>query len=234
MTPGIFGSSLTSVSIGLRDLGLLQHPQLFASLTPSDAFLRVALDNDTPYAAVYLEGLKQRDYNFLLTDYSYFQFQLRSAGQQFEIRYGFYPNPFEVQTYEAFCEANECDPYLSDSHELYLQSLEDMIERNWVPPFRYEVSFDQYKELAHPTSHLHIGRHDANRWPVERILTPLAFTLLIAKHYYGPAWGMGAEVDAEGQPFNRFDRQLSKAKAECVVVDAKYFTVRERQHPYVG
>jgi len=234
MNAGVFGSSLTAVGILLTQLKLLQHPQLYSSLTPSESFYRVAMADDTSYAEVYLEGLKKHDYNFLLNDFSYFQFQRRSVPAPFDLRYGFYPNPFAVVTFEQFCDENECDPLVGDSYELYLQFLDELDERNWVPPFRYEVSFNQYAELSHPTAHLHIGRHDSNRWPVERILTPLAFTLLVTKHYYGDAWQLGADVDDKGEPTNKFDEQFISVKEVCTVIEPAYFSVRERRQPYLG
>jgi hypothetical protein len=235
MNAGAFGSSLTSTGILLRDLRLLHHPQLYASLVPSEAFMRLALASDSSYGELYREGLKNRDYNFLLVDFSYFQFQYRKVQKRFEVRYAFYANPFAVVTFEEFCFQYDCDPSEGDTYELFLQALEEMDERSLVPLLRYEVSFEQYAELIHPTAHLHIGMHATNRWPVERVLTPLAFTLLIAKHFYSDAWAQqGASSNDDEEEINRFDEMFIKAKADSDLVEADFFSARERQQIYLG
>ena len=50
-----------------------------------------------------------------------------------------------------------------------------------VPPIRFEFSDGQYKEIAHPAAHFHIGRHNQNRWPSSLCIGPKAFVLIIAK-----------------------------------------------------
>src|SRR5208282_3394242 len=51
--------------------------ETFASPAPLgvvDEFRKLILSDDADYIAVYLTGLRLSHYNFLLTDYSYFQF----------------------------------------------------------------------------------------------------------------------------------------------------------------
>ena len=45
---------------------------------------------------------------------------------------------------------------------------------------RYEVATRDYLELRHPAAHFHIGLHEG-RWPVDKILSPTAFTMFVAK-----------------------------------------------------
>jgi hypothetical protein len=57
-----------------------------------------------------------------------------------------------------------------------------------IPTIRFEYAARQYRELAHPAGHMHIGRHTENRWPFARALNPLTFSMFIAKMYYSNQW----------------------------------------------
>lgn len=60
------------------------------SLKPSNEFIDVALDGSARYEDLYLTGLRFRDYNVLLSDYSFFQFSMTGNC----LRLAYYPNPF--------------------------------------------------------------------------------------------------------------------------------------------
>lgn len=235
MTPAEFTGGLVSTSIALNDLALLHHPQWYSSLTPSEEFHRLALRGEGSYAELYRAGLRNRDYNFLLTDFSYFQFYYQQLRGRFELRYAFYPNPFPVISFQIFCRQFECDPGEPDSHDLYLQHLDELEERDLVPPLRYEVSFTQFNELVHPTAHLHVGLHGSSRWPVERILLPEAFALFISKHFYHESWrDNGRPKEGSTDPTNTFDIRYFAAKASSQVVESDYFTGQERRQMFLS
>ncbi len=60
-------------------------------LTVDEQFRDIVLSPDSSYMDVYLMGLNRSQYNFLLVDYSYFQF---SWAKLDHVRYAYYPNPF--------------------------------------------------------------------------------------------------------------------------------------------
>jgi hypothetical protein len=62
---------------------------------------------------------------------------------------------------------------------------------------------------------------------VSRSLTPLAFTLLVLKHYYPAHWADAD--DANEETGNSLDSRLIRARAECVEVPEALFSTLERR-----
>jgi hypothetical protein len=219
----------------LNDLELLQIPRWFAALEPSDEFTALAHRRDTRYADLFRTGLRNSDYNFLLTDFSYLQFYHIEGKETFEVRYAFYPNPFDVIPYEEFCrslEVVDSDAADVDPYEVYYEHLAGVEEHLRTPPVRYEVSFRQYEELVHPAAHLHVGLHAESRWPVDRILTPLTFAAFVAKLFYAANWHVGRPKGAEGR--NRFDEVYIREKRACATIETAHFSDAERGQLFVG
>jgi len=95
--------------------------------------------------------------------------------------------------------------------------LNGMSCRGKIPVFRYENAPGQYVPLSHPCSHMHIGLHGENRWAMRRQLTPLAFSMLIAKHYYPVEWALGVEEGAiDGR--NEHEVALVNERKNCRIV----------------
>lgn len=157
-----------------------------AGLLPlNEEFRDLILSSKTTYSSVYVAGLSLSHYNILLTDYSYFQF---SWDRENYVRYAYYPNPFisgKDNELESFRRLQELVESGLLQHEEYLTILSERSAMSGIPMLRYENAPDQRKKFAHPCSHFHIGFHSENRWPVRRILTPYAFSLLVFKNYYG-------------------------------------------------
>lgn len=160
-----------------------------AGLLPlNEEFRDLILSSKTTYSSVYVAGLSLSHYNILLTDYSYFQF---SWDRENYVRYAYYPNPFisgKDNELESFRRLQELVESGLLQHEEYLTILSERSAMSGIPMLRYENAPDQRKKFAHPCSHFHIGFHSENRWPVRRILTPYAFSLLVFKNYYGSFW----------------------------------------------
>lgn len=227
-----FRASLRSTHHLFADLGLLSLSRSYSSLEPSEEFRRAALRTGK-YAEIFRLGLRNRDYNLLLVDFSFFQFYFARTQQAFQVRYAYYPNPYEVVTFSEYCEALGVPETEGDPYELYLESLTEAEEINRVPVIRFDLSFGQYRELAHPAAHFHFGTHPDNRWPVERVLTPRAFALLICKQFYGEAWHeMGVDPASDPDDLNVFDKRLCDEKAACEVLRAEYFSDIERRQPF--
>jgi hypothetical protein len=198
----------------------LQLGESFANPWPlgvNEEFRDLVLSDEVSYPEVYLKGLGLSYFNFLLTDYSYFQF---SWSETDRVRYAYYPNPFlgnSEPALEEFRELQEAVGSGTISFEEYLSLLRDKPADPRVPLFRYENSPDEYIELRHPCSHFHIGHHSDNRWALNKLLTPLAFTLIILKHYYDASW-YGHGHDADNEFLNRCEDQLVREKSYCAPV----------------
>jgi hypothetical protein len=203
-----------------------------AGLLPlNELFRDLALSGEATYCDLYLSGLSLSHYNILLSDYSYFQFGLDRPDY---VRYAYYPNPFisgkEEDTLK-FRQRRELVEAGMISHEDYLAILDGDHVASGVPMLRYENAPDQRVLFRHPCSHLHIGFHSENRWPLHRVLTPLAFSLLVFKAYYGAPWHLvGADETVEVK--NVYEQILIDEKAECRLVAQELFEDIERRSFY--
>jgi hypothetical protein len=115
----------------------------------------------------------------------------------------------------------------------YLSMLRDARLDPRVPLLRYEHAPDQYKGLHHPCSHFHIGHHADNRWALNRLLTPLAFTLLILKLYYGSVW-RDLGLDEADKCGNSFETALIEEKTNCRPIRDALFSALEARSFFFG
>jgi len=147
------------------------------------------------------------------------------------VRYAYYPNPFisgRAEDTTAFLKLKQLVDSELISHEDYLNLLDSKKSLNGKPMLRYENAPEQRTRFFHPCSHFHIGFHSENRWPLKRILTPLAFSMLVFKQYYGENWrGLGDDDDPEVS--NVFERGLIKEKTNCNIVSDILFEKIEEQ-----
>lgn len=200
-----------------------------SSITISDSFKNIALDSMATYEALYLEGLSGGQYNILLADYSFFQF----GGQtDANLRYAYYPNPFLGSSREAVSELAELRTYVDEGVldvDEFLHRVSELRFTQHPPLVRYENAPSQYVDLVHPCSHLHIGHHSENRWPVRRVLTPAAFTLIMLKLFYSDFWSEGDTIPS-GDTSLCLDDVLANFKQDCVLLPEELFSgAAERQ-----
>ncbi|MGH1378716.1 MAG: DUF2290 domain-containing protein [Alphaproteobacteria bacterium] len=193
------------------------------SLSVNLEFRDFAFSNNTQYSDLYRLGLKLKHYNILLKDYGYFQF----SQQDENIRFAYYPSTHNSQDSEIISDLSQDLNSGLISLEDYSAFLEEMQESVTIPTIRYECSFGQYKPFWHPCAHFHIGHHYDNRWPVKKILSPLAFTMIIIKKYYGDSW---EEHDDDTHPYkNKMNEEMAKVKKLCPTLDDVYFTQKENE-----
>lgn len=169
-------------------MGLLRSVSSIDSLRVDTEFNAVALAPERSYREIYLAAVSRSYYNFILTDYSLFQYSWLGATNW---RLAFFPNPWiagvpgaaeRVADWEALEGLGQYDD------EEVSQLISELPYYGSVPPLRFEHAVSQYRELSHPAAHLHIGRHTENRWPSSKVLNPLSFTQLILKMYYVQEW----------------------------------------------
>ncbi|MES2289947.1 MAG: DUF2290 domain-containing protein [Pseudomonadota bacterium] len=204
-----------------------------SSITVSDTFKQLALDTKSTYEDLYLEGLSGGQYNILLADYSFFQF---GGTTDESLRYAYYPNPFLGASQNAISELAELRTYVNEGvldMDEFLHRVSEMRFTQHPPLVRYENAPSQYLELVHPCSHLHIGHHSENRWPVRRVLTPAAFTLLLLKLFYADFWQEGDAIPSGHQTLS-LDDMLASAKEDCGLLPEELFSVAAERQFYLA
>ena len=199
MTRSEFAKNLRSLCSVLSSLGVLQQVYNTSPLNPSNEFRSYALSATARYPELFRIGLRNRDYNILLNDYSYFQFAHSGEDATLKIRSAFYVNPFVPIDWAEF------ENLVAElGYEDVFQLLDEQGENSKAIVVRYDVAIGDYVNLRHPASHFHFGLHEESRWAVDKILTPLTFGLLIVKLFYLERWS------------DDLDEKLARAKAECV------------------
>lgn len=205
-------SLLASHDFFSRQFGLAEPLAGPTSLPANTEFNRIALDTERPYTDVFFAGLKLGQYNFALTDFSYFQFSYTSEE---DVRYAFYPSPF---TTDALAQIAQLQQRLGARDAADVEMLMTFAESQPVnyrrPVVRYEYNVEQYDAGIHPVSHIHIGTYGDDRWVLQPRLTPLAFALVIAKLYFRPHWEAVTEGEGEKRT-NEFDHLLEKERGVC-------------------
>ena len=205
--------------------------ELFSNPSPvsvSEEFKKIALSEKSTYEELYLSGLSGSNYNIILADYSFMQFGGRSSEN---LRYAYYPNPFLGASRNAIAELTELRTYVDEGvldFDEYLHRVSDLRYSQHPPLLRYENAPDQYVDLIHPSSHLHIGHHAQNRWPVRRVLTPDAFTLLILKLFYADFWNESGSIEV-GDTQHIIEDVYISSKQDCRIVPDDFFSEKAKR-----
>ena len=209
-------------SLGIGEAFITPSP-----LAVSQDFRKIALSIKSLYSDVYEAGLAHSHYNILLFDLAFFQFSWAGDG---EVRYAYYPNPFISGNKEAQVKLqNWREAQVAEilSEEDVSALIAALTTSGTVPLVRYENSPSQYRLFRHPCSHLHIGLHSENRWPLSRVLTPLAFSMWIVKQYYSESWSL---YDDDNHPTgNQLEQDLIDEQANCRILGNELFTPAEAQ-----
>jgi hypothetical protein len=215
-----FTISLRAAHELFKELGIAEPLMGPTSLPVNADFNLVALDAERPYTDVYFAGLRIGQYNFQLTDFSYLQFSYASAD---DLRYAFYPSPF---TAEGLARLAHIQKRLGQNEDADVEAFMAIAASTPVnsrrPVVRYEYNVGQYKPGVHPVSHIHIGTYGDDRWPLQPRLTPLAFSLMVAKLYFRSHWEAVTEGENEKRQ-NEFDRLLERERGACLPTPDEFF-----------
>ncbi|MBA1289192.1 DUF2290 domain-containing protein [Pseudomonas japonica] len=224
----------------MKTFGVVEKLQLLESfsqpepLPVNEDFRKIILSEGNTYRDVYLAALNMSYHNIILSDFSFFQFSIE---KQDHVRYAYYPNPFmsgsleEKKRFRKYRELLEAELI---SQEDFERMLVDTSHVSGVPMFRYENAPGQRVKFHHPCSHFHIGFHSENRWPVERILTPFAFSLLVLKQYHGISWRSHGDSEDDAHTGNIFDTNLISEKYECRIIGPDFFEDIEKRSFFFG
>jgi hypothetical protein len=188
------------------------------SLPIDEEFTRIALAPESSYSEIYVRGLSRSAYNFILQDYSYFQFAWDDDDTW---RLAYFPNPWitgvvDAQEIVAAWETKEETGGLT--HEETSDLIAELPYRGAVPPIRFEYARSQYREIAHPAAHFHVGRDTDNRWPCALRLGPLPFCMMVGRLYYRDKWVSRSSFFPEGEGTGdcldiRFAQVIQQAQA---------------------
>ncbi len=237
MTQSDFRTSIVSSfdlmnSLGLTDWSRFPNQK---NLAVDDEFKKVILNSTSKYEDIYRSALGLAHYNFILEDYSFFQFSIHGIGDHQSMRYAFYPNPYLVSdTFEGFSKDMITEGEVFVLGELYSQELDEAELSFLVPPIRYDYEPQSYLPTKHPAAHLHIGVFQSSRVALRRQLSPLAFTFFVAKNYYPIEWAKGEDLDPVGDGFlNSFDRKFALSKKDCALLNKELFSEADESLPYL-
>lgn len=210
-----FNTSIRAAIKFHRELELWQSTVYTVGLPRSMQFNQLTLATKD-YTQVYEVGLALSHYNFLLSDLSYFQFSYTS---EVEYALAYYPNPRLSGSPAALDQYRGYEQERDDglwTEEEFAELVSEIPARTFIPRIRFEYSEKQYENVRHPGAHFHIGMSGDDRWASARKLSPLTFSLLMAKHYHPSKWWPGSrfswpEKDQKLFPDTCFDRQLVSA-----------------------
>lgn len=195
----------------------------------SPEFLSVMFDDD--YELIYKTAMKHLDYDFLLEDDAFFQFSVKKGNinlKDGKLRYAYYPNPREYNTYLEFLSENnlsydECGDCFNEEYDQYISEAK---LKNSITPIRYDYDFSEYDSSKHPISHLHIGMDQTVRIPIARIITPQEFTILILRNVYFENWTKVLNSES-------YIQILNKSKNDNNILEDEYFKSSEKRHLYL-
>jgi len=206
----------------LDDLKLYKYKNLKNLNSLSDDFEKAFKSYD--YKNVFEKALTMRDYHVLLNDDSFLQFLYGKKNNELILTYSYYQNPKGWISFDDFVIDVLKDLSNQEiARELYDQFLDEQTVGNSYVTIRYEYNPCDHKELIHATSHLHIGFRNNIRIPIDKILTPLMFTIFIIKHVYYKDWMK--KIDSV-----KF--YLDREKISCQHISAKKWTSMERKEMF--
>lgn len=157
--------SLTYKAGGIAEVGI--------NVSEQSIFLK-----NIPYAEMYGELLKRRQYNLKMIDGALVTLLYRFQNDELIAhRLSFFPAP-NMEVFQ-----NEPELYLED--ELYMEFLDKRIV---TVPLRFDFdSSDAFIPVEHPMSHLTLGQYENCRIPVYSGLTPYQFLDFVIRNFYHTA-----------------------------------------------
>lgn len=197
----------------------------------SSEFSSVCHKND--YQKIYQTAMSQSDYDVILIDNSFIQFSMfidSKDEKKLIIRYAYYPNPSDVDTYEEFLKSIDLD--YDECKDMFIREYEQYTSEakvnSGVCPIRYDYNYEIYDGIKHSISHLHIGHNNKVRIPCDKIFLPEKFILFIIRNAYPEKWSKIVDLEEE-----LFKNCLSM-KLKCPEVDSDYFDEDERKIFYLS
>ncbi|TYQ13103.1 UNVERIFIED_CONTAM: hypothetical protein Cloal_4152 [Acetivibrio alkalicellulosi] len=191
----------------------------------SDEFIKIS--QKTEYDILYKTAMKYGDYDYILTDDSFFQFSCTLNNEDLEtgsIRYAYFQNPREYPTYNDFLKENGFS-YHDCGDELLFEYEQEIAESKFravIYPIRYDYDYKLYKPIHHAISHLHIGHESNIRITLSKIITPEKFVIFVLRNIYRKHWSKAFNNSQE------FRELCMKCKLKCAEVKDMFFSEEEK------
>jgi len=194
----------------------------------SSKFWAVCTDKKYNYHEIYQIAMENSDYDFILTDDSFFQFSCDSYDHNTgkgRIRYAFYQNPRKYPTYDEFLIDNgflidECGDMFYEDYEQFICEAE---LRRKITTIRYDYNFCDYRPPYHPVSHLHIGYNNDVRIALGRVLSPVKFISFVVRNVFKSNWRDGYSQNSV------FKNNCLDFKENCSVLENIVFNEDEKK-----
>ncbi|TKC00031.1 DUF2290 domain-containing protein [Pedobacter cryotolerans] len=231
MNQSLFNISLQESKQVLRDFSLFKNNGL-KSINNDGVTEEFKLSSQkATYKETFLVALRNFDYDIILNDQSFFQFQMKKNGNDLELRYAFFQTPFTFRSYQDFVSellVNENNKETLEEigelfHFEYQQYLDEQELLENYSTIRYDFEGKGYRPLIHSTSHLHIGYQNHMRIPLNKTLTPLKFVLFVIKQVYYREWKEKANSDLD-----YIKDKLTRARINCTDLKAIQWNSNEQ------
>ena len=231
-----YSASFKQIKDLLKEFGLFKMAGIKIINTDgvSDEFRQASIKES--YFKAYIAGLENYDYDFLLKDQSYFQFQFKESDGRIDLRYSFFQNPIEFINYEDYVVEQIAQSGLSETIDEIGMLLEDeynqfLNEQELISNYttvRCDVDYPNYKPLVHSVSHIHIGHNNNVRIPLDKIISPSKFTLFAIKQVYYKEWKTKVESGDKYMP-----ELLQRCQTGEFKLGEDIFQQIERNDPYI-
>jgi len=187
------------------------------------------------YFEIYNTAVKNFDYDFLLFDQSFFQFEHKIKDGKPYLRFAFFQNPQEFKSYEEYIDILKQNKIIDSEDEIgdiFLSEYEQFLNETLInlssTTIRYDLDYNDYRPLVHSVSHFHIGHSNSIRIPVDKIISPRQFTLFIIKHIYFNIWSNFIESENKAIIEN-----LELNKNDCENVNKMFWNINEEKELYI-
>ena len=176
---------------------------------PNASHVSLAM-KDIEYAEIYRLFVEERAYNVKMLDGALIQMMYEFSNRRIlRHRLAFVPAPH--------LPAFQSDPEVYLKDELH----GDVVATNVAPfPFRYDYDArdDLHQDVAHPKSHLTLGRYDHCRIPVSAAMTPYWFIDFVLRNFYDtPARRYSDEMPVDDDAFEESITRKERRVVHVVV-----------------
>lgn len=238
MTIGSFNASVKQIEVLLKIFNLFRQKGIKSINNDgvSDDFKRASQKSD--YFSAYKTAISNYDFDFLLYDQSFFQFEFKNKSNGCpDVRYAFFQNPQEYKSYEQYLDSLRQEGNLQETNEqvgdIFKEEYEQYLIEKQInltsTSIRFDVDFNNYKPHVHSVAHIHVGHQNNIRIPCNKIITPYKFVLFVLKHIYYHSWK--EMIESENQ---ELQRSLSNAKTVCLNLDDKKWTLNEERELFIS
>lgn len=221
MNKGQYYSSLSRARRFLKSIGLIKKNNERTGKPISEEFINIC--HNGKYRDIYLTGIIKRDFDILLYDESFFQFDFDNGN---DYRCSYYQFPFDILPYGQWIKSRaHVDNYYNQEEYSQLVYEAELIENPVV--IRYDYSIREYTPGIHPASHIHIGHQTDIRIPANMEINPYQFIMFVIKNVYYRIWKNIITRNS------KIVKNLTQIKSTCLDINPTYFCTLDQCELYL-